>query len=160
MFTAKEEREQALRWCRGDHAAVEMLDAIAASTQHLDDLVDEHGWPLHERSRLVVHVYDIFLRRLPSNKFWAAYSHIVAPTLMAGVLDWDASNEWQQSENQTTRMFGYVRREVMDALIVQCAHILGGPDWARQVAREVHEFYHVAHADGETLESWSQEAAA
>lgn len=154
-FTPEEERVQALRWFKGDVQAVAFLESVAAATQIGDDLVDEDMGEL-KRARLMARLFERLLM-LAANPFYARYQAQLAPLIVTGVLEWEVSNEWQRSPHDETRLFGYVRREALEGVIVFVAYLTGGVDWAMTVGREIHEFYHVVHADGETLDTWSNE---
>ena len=156
-FTADQELEMVRRWFRGAEDAVRLYQTLAYATQTADDIVDE---PLSvaQSAAMMTRLWAALVD-LPSNPFWAAHYARLSPLVLAGVYGWEASNEWQRSADETSRAFGYVRREAMEPMITYIAHMIGGPDWAMTVEREVHQFYHVDHGDGETLATWSSEAA-
>lgn len=143
------------RWFRGDANAVALFETIAYATQVADDIVDE-DLEIEDRAGRMAKLFTILVM-LPSNPFYAQFYAQLHPLICAGVMEWEASNSWQRSPSRETRLFGYVKREALESLVTYCAHLIGGPDWAMQVTREVHQFYHVDHADGETFESWCGE---
>lgn len=155
MFEQGEEEQKALEWFQGDRGAVEFVAQISEATQIGDDLVDEK-LPYLEKAALMTRLFERLLT-LNAHPFYAQHYAQLCPLILTGVFEWETSNEWQLSDKEETRIFGYVRREALESLIVYVAYLIGGADWAMKVGRDVHQFYHIDHADGETVATWSTE---
>ena len=140
--------EPYLKWMHGHEDAAGFLYAYGAASQALDDLCDEDT----NKSENCVTVGERFLVGIFGNPFFQQHAGALVPVMLGGLMEWDLSNALHDSKNETLRTFGYVRRESGDALIVMCAYLVAGPDWARKVAIEVAEHY---HSDQESVEDWS-----
>lgn len=157
-FTADQEATMVLRWMRGREDAARVFRDVAAASQIADDIVDE-DLSLERRAAHMAKLWALLVT-LPANPFYAQHFDRLHPLILTAVFDWEASNEWQASDNRDDQIHGYVRREALERVMHFCAYIVGGPDWAMQVVREVQRFYHVEHADGETFETWCAEVEA
>jgi len=154
-FTLEQEREKAMEWFRGDVDAVNFLGVVARATQVADDLVDETV-SIEQKSAWMTELWSLLLA-IPTMPYGRAHHLEVLPLILTGVIEWDCSNEWQRAPFRESRIFGYVRREALESLIHYMALVAGGAEWARTVARDVHRWYHLEHAEGETLETWEKE---
>ncbi len=147
------EIENLYRWCQGDEAAVRMLVSLGEVSQIADDFVDgdKPGCDSAAMSRLLL----LALVNLPNNPFFEKYRAWLAPLLASALLQWDASNGWHRDPRRDTRIYGFVYRCALEKVIVTTAYLIAGFEHARNVEREVHEFYrYSADADGETFEQW------
>lgn len=138
---------------RGDAAAIEYLDAIAALVYLADDSVDE-DLPFATRQDYMLRILWLTLVRLPSNPFHARFGGSMAPLVMEILVFWQKSDEWKQTGDLKRKLFGFVRRENIDGLVVAVAGIVGGADHAKAVAERIME---LCHSHGETLEDWMNE---
>ena len=138
----------------GNADAYRYLEIMARIVYYADDVVDE---PLDDIARqdLVAKLLWAVFVELPQNRFHVAHSLVLAPLLSDVIVQWQKSDEWRVPEsNYTRKVFGFVRRENMDSLVVAVAGITGGREHALTVAELVMD---VCHASGETVEQWIED---
>lgn len=141
---ATEEREHMLQWFRGNMAAVQCVETFGRISQLADDIADGDAPDVPEA---IEKLLLLALVDLPRNDFYRAHATMYAPLLAPVVINWGRSNEWARSTAIEDRMFAYVLRESGEQLITATAYAVGGPDHARAVARDVHQYYHVKHRE-------------
>ncbi len=155
-FSAKEEYDQLLIWCRGDAAAADFLRAGFRVTQIADDFVDRDVAEDRIDSNHMLQLLHLCLVDIPSNPFYRQYRAWFAPLLSTSFLMWEATEAWKASETADSRKFAYCWREICEQLIFMTAYLVGGLQHARLVIRDVHRFYHVTHQDDEDFYKWEQ----
>lgn len=137
----------------GDSAATEYLEMVANLVYLADDSADE-DLDFATRQRYLMEILHIAMCRMPMNAFFARYSHTLAPLLMDVIVHWQKSDEWKQTGDLKRKIFGFVRRENIDSLVVAVSAIVGGIDHAGRVTERIMD---TAHTSGETLEEWMDE---
>ena len=150
MSFSAEEEVQYRQWCCGDETAVDMLRIIGEASRIADDFVDGDTQSPDDMAALL----HLLLVALPSNQFYRQHQMWLLPVMVAGLQQWNASNDWAVSSDENVQMFGYVYREAMEQIISVVAMLCGGDAHGRQVAKEVNDFYHQRH--GETFKEWVQ----
>lgn len=135
------ERERLARWLRGDPWAIALLEDLGFITQVWDDCVD--GDRVLTRDA----VDGAFIRALtvlPRNPFWLRHQADLLPLLEAWILDWQTATTIEQGQAMDpilTRV-AWLIRDSSAGLIVACARIVGGWEWAQEVALEVRAHLH------------------
>lgn len=133
------ELEKLNRWLLGNSEAEMLCRQLANVSQVWDDLIDE-GTADHRR---INGAFWQALITIPSNLFYRAYFDRLQPILAKAVLDWWTANEIEASEPDETQLaVAYVLRDTVSSVVVQCALILGGAEWATIVNREVRAAVH------------------
>lgn len=142
---AATEFEMHLRWARGNQDAAQLIQALGRGCQlgdaFVDNDVNDIGATLESRSSHMVELL-LLATGLDKNPFWRQHQGVLRPVMISSLLMWDATNTWQDSPSEKTRMYAWAYREILDQVIVMVALLLGGLEHSRRVAREVHEFYH------------------
>lgn len=132
--------QQLARWLKGDPWALLALEDLGAITQVWDDCVD--GDQVLTRDA----VDGAFIRALcglPRNPFWLRHQAELLPLLEAWIVDWQTATTIEQRGGPEPMMrVAWVIRDSSAALIVACARIIGGREWAQEVALEVRAALH------------------
>lgn len=137
----------------GNTDAEEYLRLIAKLVYLADSLVDE-DLSFQDKQKYTIHIMHIAMCRMPMNPFYIRYSPSLAPLITSVLVAWEQSDNWKVSGDLKQKIFGFVRRENIDGLVVAVAAIVGGLDHARKVTDLIYE---VCHDTGETLEDWIAE---
>lgn len=145
------------RWLQGQRAAIALIEDLGAITQVWDDLVD--GDPVRPEDATAA--FTAALVHLWRNPFMLAHHADLVPLIEAWIWDWQAANRFEDDYRQTVtadpdRAEGplparlaasYTIRDNSAQVIVQCARLIGGWDWAVQVAPEVRAWLHCEPPD-------------
>lgn len=153
MSFTTEELQKIGVWCKGDPDAISFVMKIFEVSQIADDFVDCDA-PM-ELSKAMARLLHLALVEIPSNPFYVKYKNWFLPLFSTTILLWDATNDWAKSPNTSSRMFAWSYREIGEQIIIKTACITGGFEFARHVARDIHDFYHVK--DEEKFEDWEAE---
>ena len=129
------------RWMQGDRFAVALLLDLGFITQVWDDCVDGDKVLAREA------VDGAFIRALctlPRNPFWLRHQVNLLPLLEAWIVDWQTATTIEQGQamDPTLMRVAWLIRDSSAALIVACARIIGGWEWAQEVALEVRAALH------------------
>ncbi|MDF2861338.1 MAG: hypothetical protein K0S02_1610 [Achromobacter mucicolens] len=144
----------ALRWMRGNQAAVDFL-RLAFQVAHLwDDLID--------RDRVLADdaIHEgmfIALVLLPRNPFYRANFDTLNSILANASTNWRIATELERAEGTAPKRIAYVMRGAYVDLVTHSALLLGGPTWARDVGVELRQ---LTEPWGEYLTNLEAERAA
>lgn len=131
-------QREMLSWAlKGDEAAVEFIEALGAISQVWDDLVDGDAVPtagIHGAFRLA-------LVTLPGNPFYQTFQHKLVPVMDAAILDWMTATAIEKQSQEAARL-AYVLRDSLAGVVVYCASLLGGAEWALEVAPRIRGAVH------------------
>lgn len=148
VYSKPSEAEMHIRWAQDDKGAAALIDYFGYATQLADDLVDmdrEGTKTLTGRSRIMAELLYVLLVKIPGNPFFRKHEMHFIPLFTNCLVQWDASNTWSESEKKESRIFAYVQREAAGRLVEQVAYLVGGFQWAKEVVREIHEYYHATY---------------
>lgn len=132
------DEHQFLNWAlQGHPEAVAFVEAAARISQTWDDLVDGDAAVASDR------VNEAFWEAmtLPENLFYAQHYHRLQPVMQTAMADWMAANTLERNSDHG-RNLAFVLRDNLAALITQCALLIGGYEWMRQVAPAVRWHVH------------------
>lgn len=138
-----EEEDLFARWFRGDPWAVRLLLDLGAITQVWDDAVDG------DRTLTREAVDGAFIRALtvlPRNPFWLRHQADLLPLLEAWIIDWQTATDIERAAAggmpDPLLRVAWLIRDSSAAIIIKCAAIIGGWEWAREVSLQVREHLH------------------
>ena len=138
-----EEAELFARWFKGEPYAVRLMLDLGFITQVWDDAVDG------DRTLTREAVDGAFIRALtalPRNPFWLRHQADLLPLLEAWIVDWQTATdiEARAVHEMPERMLrvAWLIRDSSAAIIIKCAAIVGGWEWAREVSMEVRAHLH------------------
>jgi len=154
-MTRDQEYNRVLGWVKGETAAADFLMKAFEVTQIADDFVDRDVPVEQIDERAMLRLLHLCMVDIPTNPFYQQYSTWFIPLMSTSFTIWSCTDEWGKDSNKTTRQFGYVYREICEQMITMTAQLLGGVEWAREVTKELHSFYH--QEDQETFEDWDNE---
>ena len=135
--------EEALfaRWFRGDPYAVRLMLDLGAVSQVWDDAVDGDQTLTREA---VDGAFIRALTALPRNVFWLRHQADLLPLLEAWIVDWQAATDIEvgTSTDPVLLRVAWLTRDSSAGIIIKMAQIVGGWEWAREVAIEVRAWLH------------------
>lgn len=140
------------RFANGDPAAARFLENIANIARLADDIADGDSLnPVGDMAELLTRVVvDNAL-----NPFFQKHAEALTAVMANSIVLWRKSEDWRQSSNRKTRMFGFVSREAVEHVAYTVAFITGGFDHATRVAETIQLVSH--QASEETFEDWEAE---
>lgn len=131
-------QRELLDWAlKGDEAAIEFIEALGEISQTWDDLVDGDTVP----PAAIHRAFRLSLIGLPSNPFYQTFSHKLVPVMDSAILDWMTATAIERQSTEAARL-AYVLRDSLAGLVVYCASLLGGAEWAMEVAPGVRAAVH------------------
>lgn len=116
---------------KGHPAAVDFLLALMDMAHVWDDMIDRD-----------VQVSDSSINRafwnalvvLPGNSFYQQYFTQLHPLVVSAIVNWRAATTMEREGGELDQHIAFTLRSSYTDIIVQCALIIGGPDWAEAVA--------------------------
>lgn len=135
-----------IRWAlKGDEAAVAFCDALFYVFHLWDDLVDGDK---QRSSAEINRAMWMALVELPQNPFFSRFKSELLPLLRSSITDWLDANDLEK-QSLHCQQLAFVLRNNFGAIVTQCAYIVGGYDWMREVAPAIR-----AAAHEESLETY------
>lgn len=132
------ERELLVWGMKGNMDAVLFLESVMRITQVWDDLIDKDRVPMpHE----INSAWRDALTGIPRNPFYRAFVNELLPLMDMFITDWHCANELEKGAEQEKRI-AYIIRDSLNALIIHCAALIGGHEWATVVGIEVRKQVH------------------
>lgn len=129
-------QDTALRWMRGNGAAVEFLRGMFQVAHFYDDLVDRDN---------VVSDADVHgamfqaLVLLPRNAFYRAHFADLNAVLANAITNWQVATDLERGGGVPGKRTAYVLRASYVDLVTHSALLVGGQAWARQVGVELRQ---------------------
>lgn len=128
-----------LRTCfKGNEEAVQLMAMIREISHTWDDLVDRDKQVTPTQIHRVFWMAFVGLR---TNPFWVCFEKDLAPVLEAGVFNYIASCELERTPGHSRQIAHTARYQAGDVALV-IARLIGGADWAMQVAAELKLLLH------------------
>lgn len=136
-----------LRWCCGNHAAVQFVLDLNAVVETWDDLIDGDQ-PVSADA-----INAAFMRAmvgLPGNPFFQAHASALMPTVAVAINAWLDANVFEKSGDAHERMWAFFLRNLGMEVFIQVALLTGGPEHMRAVSVEMRRFFtHETYANWE-----------
>jgi len=146
------EQHKMLEWSRGNHEAAAFISTIAKVSQDADDIADGDG-------NAILDVVSGLLVATSVNRFYLDNREMLSGLLFSSLIMWAASNKFGTSENETTRIYGFVYREILEQIIPVISMLCGATiHEAVAVAADVHEYYHQKMKQ-DTFREWEKEVS-
>lgn len=127
------ERAELERWLKGNKDAIAFIEALATISQTWDDLIDR-DWPVPDEE--INRAFQVCLIDLPRNYFYTKHFAELQPLVEQAILDWLDANKLERGSDHD-KMLAYVFRDTMANILIRCALLVGGWDWAREVSLEI-----------------------
>ena len=135
-------------WFRGDENAVSFAVDLWTVMQVWDDLIDERdnvpSENIHEAFRRLIYT-------IPTNPFYAAHAHEIAPLLHNTMLQWMIANTFESDQKEGDLHKAWMLRAGVYQIFVYIAALAVDPVWASTVGPDIWRTY------GETLEDFVEE---
>lgn len=139
------EREFLADVLRGEVGAIAFCELLGSVSQTWDDLFDRDTDASKDR---VNAAFFNALIVLPRNPFYQRHFDSLHPLLEAAAMDWMSANDLEQG-SEHDRTLAFVLRDSLVSVVIRCAAIVGGYEWAIARAAEIRRFFH-----DETLEQY------
>ena len=125
--------EMHLRMVRGNRAAYDFLTTMFEVLHFWDDLIDgDREVPAEEINRSMWNV----LVTIPENLFFHQNFSQLMPLLKTAIWNWQAANVMERSGDDLDKRIAFILRSTYVDMVSMCAYIVGGRDWAHEVALE------------------------
>jgi hypothetical protein len=136
--------QELLEYClKGSADAIDFVHTVSRISQYLDDLYDgdfaKEDAP--RKADTLVLAMDILIN-LPRNVFYSKYFAELQPIIELGLNDWIAANEFERRGGDHFMSIAYVIRDNAYSIVVTCARIIGGPEWAAEISPIFREYVH------------------
>lgn len=118
---------------KGEKAAIAFFIDIIKVAHIWDDLIDQ------DKEVSARDIDDAFWRALiaiPCNPFFQRFQGELSPLMQSGILNWQLANKLQADSQQGREIAHVLRYSIIDMGTYICA-LIGGPDWANEVAPEL-----------------------
>ena len=125
--------EMHLRMVRGNRAAYDFLTTMFEVLHFWDDLIDNDREVTPEE---VNRSMWSALVTIPENSFFQQNFSQLMPLLKVAIFNWQAANVMERSQDTLDKQIAFVLRSTYVDLVSMCAYIVGGRDWAHEVALE------------------------
>lgn len=118
--------------------AIDFVKIIARISQAFDDWVDgDNDQSYHAKLKCIINV----LCELPRNPFYIANFSELQPVIELGLFDWCAANKLEHSDENGKRV-AFVIRDNVYSIVLTCARIISGPEWAAEISADIRSFIH------------------
>jgi len=130
---------QLIEWAlQGNQEAIAFCQIIFDASQVLDDLID--GDKPVEREAIIAAWWNMLIA-LPNNRFYVSNLPCLTPALQRSLTDWFDANALEH-EDEAGKNIAFVLRDSVSALLIDCAFIVGGYAWGRQVSLTIRKAIH------------------
>jgi hypothetical protein len=127
------------RILKGNEEAVTFLIQLCRVLHFWDDLEDrDKSIP---RSEVDSAMY-IALVALPRNQFYRRYFDELNPLVTNAIFNWHCANQLEADDDEAAKQIAFVIRSAYADVALTAARIVGGYEWARQVAPEIRRHWH------------------
>lgn len=104
----------------------------------IDDLKDR-DYPVEGDN--IIRGFFYLMAEIPHNKFYKAYADSLTSIHIIGFNAWQNANEWQNSNNETKRIYAHVLRDYICELFALVAFHTGGEELMKKVSLKVREVF-------------------
>jgi hypothetical protein len=124
---------------KGNSEAIEFYGLLAGISQTWDDLIDGDGVEI--TPEVVNAMMWDALVELPNNPFYARHFPRLNTLVQQTILDWLAANELEAGGTADKRV-SFILRDSLAGVLVHCAYLTGGYEWANEIAPAVRRYIH------------------
>lgn len=141
-----------LKWADGHADAAAFLENWTRIVRMADDIADgDSAAPVPDMAEVLFRCLTVNA----NNAFFQAHVGALSAVMSNAIMLWVKSEEWRQSPNGKTRMFGFVGREAVEHVAYTVALLTGGYSHALSVVGDQHARSH--QSSPETLAEWEAE---
>lgn len=124
---------------KGNEEAALYCEQFFSVCQIWDDLIDKDK---EVSDSMINTMMWLTLLEMPKNRFFQQYSHELIPVMRQYVIDWFDANQYENKKDDHSLSISYVLRDSINQLLVQCAYLIGGAEWAANVSFSLRERVH------------------
>lgn len=134
------ENEHDFLWrvLKEDDHAVSFVEMVGELSQCIDDIRDD---PAAVTGYSIEQSFWNAMFSVQSDPFYEAHRGLLYPILMINYIDWVAANTLEKGSLADQRI-AFITRDNLAQLVIMCALITGGPQWAMFQAPEIRRFIH------------------
>ncbi len=121
---------------KGDNYAVDFCVDIFRVAHTWDDLID--GVALTKKQ--ISDSFVIMMYEIPRNLFYRTYLAELTPVMMNCILQWQSANVLDDG-SEPDKDKAYMLRASIYHIVTHAALLVGGREWAEQVAPEIYRLY-------------------
>ncbi|WP_418131476.1 hypothetical protein [Variovorax sp. 278MFTsu5.1] len=122
---------------KGDREAAAFLEMLFAVVHLWDDLVD--GDKQADTSLMMFGA----LIALPRDPFYQRHFAMLSPLMEMAMLNWLTANELERTNSAADKRIAFITRSDYLNVALMSARIVGGWDWAREVAATARRQFHI-----------------
>jgi hypothetical protein len=133
-----DERAYLLEVLKGNEAAADYCLGLAEVSQAWDDVVDG------DKELTALRLHQAFMQAvvtLPANPFYRQHQAALQPLVESAVFDWCAANRLEKG-SEHDKSLAFVLRDNLVSVVVYCAYLVGGQQWAVEKGAEIRQFFH------------------
>lgn len=119
--------------------AVAFCETVFGISQTLDDIVD--GDRAIAGTEVIQAFWDAMIE-LPANPFYRANETYLRPLLAQSLQDWTDSTVLERARSQHDATLAFVLRDQLTGLVIQCAYLVAGQQWMRQIGPVIRRYFH------------------
>jgi len=134
---------------RGNEDAVALAMMVIRVADVWDDLIDKDQ---EVRDEDITQAFTMTLCGMPRNRFYRQHMDEIVPMLELSVVNWLTANHFEQGGERRALEIAHVIRHGVGDLFVHMARLIGGLQWAIEVAPEIKLVVH-----NDTLDEYLQE---
>ena len=131
---------------RGHQGAILLCNHVFWCGQLFDDLIDKDK-PVSDED--LMKCFWLCWVAIPSNPFYRQFFNEIQPILRTALFAWMDSVTLERRGDDHGKNIAFVLRDCMADLVIQCALLIGGYEWGRQVSVRIRDYSH-----DETLEDY------
>lgn len=127
---------------RGHKEAADFVELLVLVAHLWDDYVDGDG------EADVTLMMRVALVELPRNPFYQAHFPMLSPLVEAAIRSWLTANKLERTDSMDDKVIAFVSRSDYINVVLMAARIVGGHQWAEEVALPLRRFWHRERFDG------------
>ncbi|WP_162619425.1 hypothetical protein [Salinicola peritrichatus] len=128
----------------GNEPAMRCCEILFSVSQTLDDIVDGDR---EVTAAAVIKSYWEAMIELPGNPFYRQHEPYLRPLLAQALQDWTDSVALERSQDRHALTLAFVLRDQLSGFVVQCAGLVAGYDWMRQIGPTIRQYFHDERLD-------------
>ena len=123
---------------QGNKNAVDMILILGEISQVWDDLIDGDDCSAEDINK----AFSYALVHLPRNPFYEQYFLEIQPLIEQSIMNWVHATEIEKTKNADLYHLSFVLRDSLTDLILRCAMLIGGGQWANDNAIQVRSLFY------------------
>lgn len=124
---------------KGNRDAVLFVRDLFDAFHFWDDLIDRD----HALTDDAIHksMYALVVE-IPSNPFYQRHQAALMPLIVAAIHNWRAATDFERDGTEHQKLVAFVLRSSYVDILVMCAHLLGGFEWAQTWTPKIRDVVH------------------